>query len=120
MAAAHFKAANLTVIVDYNRVQIDGRTEHVMDTGDLAGKWRAFDWNVIEIDGHDYDAITAAFEAAHAESTRPSVIVASTVIGKGVSFMEDDHKWHDGPVSAEQYPIAMKELGFGEIPAPSR
>lgn len=110
MAAAHYKVGNLNVVVDFNKNQIDGPSSEVMSLGDLAQKWRAFGWHVLEIDGHDYDAIISAWEAAIAEQERPSVLVAHTIIGKGVSYMEDDYRWHHGAPNEKQYRLAMEEL----------
>jgi transketolase len=110
MAAAHYRVGNLIAVVDHNRSQIDGPTDRVMSLGDLAAKWRAFGWHVQEVDGHHLPGLIAAFDAALAELERPSVIVARTVIGKGVSFMEGDFRWHHGAPSEEQYRQAMAEL----------
>lgn len=112
MAAAHHRVDNLIAVVDYNRSQIDGPTDRVLSLGDLAAKWRAFGWHVQEVDGHDIPGLVAAFEAAIGERGRPSVIVARTVIGKGVSFMEGDYRWHHGAPTPEQYRQALHELGF--------
>jgi transketolase len=112
-AAAHHRVDNLCVLVDWNGVQIDGHTRDVMDVGDLAAKFRAFGWNVHEIDGHDYDAIMAAFTSflASRGSRKPTAIAAHTVLGKGVSFMEDDPNWHHGALSEGQLEQALAELG---------
>jgi transketolase len=109
-AAAHYKVDNLTVLVDYNRCQIDGPTDEVMSMGDLPGKWRAFGWHVIEVDGHDYGQIVAAFDAALATRGKPTVIVGYTIIGKGVSYMEVDYHWHHGAPNDEEFRQAMAEL----------
>lgn len=111
MAAAHYKVGNLNVVVDFNKKQIDGPSSEVMNLGDLAAKWRAFGWHVQEIDGHDFNAIMTAWENAINERERPSVIVAHTILGKGVSFMEDDYRWHHGAPNEKQYKQAMAELG---------
>jgi len=111
MFAAHYKLDNLCGIVDYNRKQIDGDVEDVMGIAPLADKWRAFNWNVIEFDGHDVSAVIAAFEAARRMKGKPSVLLAHTVMGKGVSFMEDDYRWHGNPPSVEQAETALAELG---------
>ncbi|HEY8449962.1 MAG TPA: transketolase [Bacillota bacterium] len=110
MAAAHYRVGNLNVVVDFNRSQIDGPTDEIMSLGDLAAKWAAFGWHVQEIDGHDYEQILAAWQRALAEDRRPSVIVARTVIGKGVSYMEGDYRWHHGAPNEQQYRQAMAEL----------
>ena len=111
-AAAHHKADNLCVLLDWNGCQIDGRTADVTDVRSLAEKIRAFGWNVHEIDGHDYDAIMAAFTSflASRGSGVPTAIAAHTTLGKGVSFMEDDPKWHHGALSEEQLEQALNEL----------
>ncbi len=110
MAAAHYKVDSLCVLVDWNRSQIDGPTDEVMSLGDLTAKWRAFGWHAIEIDGHDYDQILGAFEEALATKGKPTAIVARTIIGKGVSFMEGDHHWHHGAPKPEQMEKAEAEL----------
>lgn len=112
MAAAHYKTGNLVAIVDRNGLQIDGPTEKVMALGDVAEKFRAFGWNVLEIDGHDFEQILGALETAKASPafSKPTCIVAKTVKGKGVSFMENVVKWHGTAPSAEEAEIALKEL----------
>jgi len=111
MFAAHYKLDNLCGVIDYNRKQIDGDVEDVMGIAPLADKWRAFNWNVIEVDGHDVAAVIEAFEAARRTKGKPSVLLAHTVMGKGVSFMEDDYRWHGNPPSVEQAETALAELG---------
>jgi len=111
MFAAHYKLDNLCGIIDYNRKQIDGDVEDVMGIAPLADKWRAFNWNVIEVDGHDLAAVIEGFAAARRAKGRPSVILAHTVMGKGISFMEDDFRWHGSPPSVEQAETALSELG---------
>lgn len=110
MSAAKYKLDNLCGIVDVNGLQIDGRTADVMPSEPLDAKFAAFGWNVIMADGHDFDSLRAAFAAAKAEKGRPSVILAKTVKGKGVSFMENDAGWHGKAPNAEQYEQAMTEL----------
>lgn len=110
MSAAKYKLDNLCGIVDVNGLQIDGRTADVMPSEPLDAKFAAFGWNVIMADGHDFDSLRAAFAAAKAEKGRPSVILAKTVKGKGVSFMENDAGWHGKAPNAEQYGQAMAEL----------
>ena len=110
MSAAKYKLDNLCGIVDVNGLQIDGRTADVMPSEPLDAKFAAFGWNVIEADGHDFDSLRAALAAAKAEKGRPSVILAKTVKGKGVSFMENDPGWHGKAPNAEQYEQAMAEL----------
>lgn len=110
MSAAKYKLDNLCGIVDVNGLQIDGRTADVMPSEPLDAKFAAFGWNVIKADGHDFDSLRAALSAAKAEKGRPSVILAKTVKGKGVSFMENDAGWHGKAPNAEQYEQAMAEL----------
>ena len=111
MAGAKFGVDNLTAIVDYNGVQLDGTTDQVMPIGDLAAKFRAFGWECIECDGHDVEQLIAAYEAAKAVAGKPAVILAKTVKGKGVSFMEGKNQWHGSPVDDAHFRIAMEELG---------
>ena len=110
MSAAKYGLSNLCGIVDVNGLQIDGRTADVMPTEPLDAKFAAFGWNVIKADGHDFDSLRAAFAAARAEKDRPSVILAKTVKGKGVSFMENEAGWHGKAPNAEQYERAVAEL----------
>jgi transketolase len=110
MAAGHFKLNNLIGIVDYNNLQIDGPVEKVMGLAPLADKWRAFRWNVIEIDGHDIQQIKKAFIKAGQSKARPTVIIARTVKGKGVSFMENQAGWHGRAPNKEEYQKVLKEL----------
>ena len=114
MAAAHYKLDNLCAVVDHNGLQIDGRNEDVMNVMPIAEKFAVFGWNVLEIDGHDMDQILDAFELAARCGGMPSVIVAETVKGKGVSFMENIAGWHGKAPNEEQARSAMKELG-GEL-----
>jgi transketolase len=111
MAAAHYRLDNLCAIVDFNKAQIDGFVENVMGIEPLADKYRAFNWYVIEIDGHDMDSIVEAFERARVLKGRPTVILAHTIMGKGVSFMENKPEWHGKPPSPEQGRQALLELG---------
>lgn len=101
---------NIIAIVDRNNIQIDGYTEDVMPLEPLADKWRAFNWHVQEIDGHNFQDIIAAIGEAQAVFDRPSVIIAHTVPGKGVSFFENDYKWHGMPPNKEQAEMALAEL----------
>ena len=101
---------NVCAIVDYNRVQLDGDLSEIKDLGDLAAKWHSFGWNVIELDGHDMEQVLRAFEMAKAFKGKPSVLIANTVKGKGVSFMENDCNWHGNAPSAEQLENALKEI----------
>ncbi len=110
MAAAKYKLDNLCGIVDVNGLQIDGKTADVMPSEPLDAKFAAFGWNVIKADGHDFDSLRTALAAAKSEKGRPSVILAKTVKGKGVSFMENDAGWHGKAPNAEQFEQAMAEL----------
>ncbi len=110
MAAAHFKLDRLTAIVDRNGLQLDGFTRDIMNTEPLADKWRSFGWHVIEVDGHDLAKVLAALEAAGRVTGQPTAIVARTVKGKGVSFMENNVDFHGKPPTPEQARQALKEL----------
>ena len=110
MAAAHYKTDNLCVIIDRNRLQIDGGTEEVMGIDPLKDKWIAFGWNAIEIDGHDYSQIKMALETADMTQGRPSVIIADTVMGKGVKSIENNNQWHGKVPTADQLPDFLREL----------
>ncbi len=110
MAAAHYKLDNLTVFLDHNKMQIDGRIEDVMSPEPVEDKWRAFGWHVITIDGHDMGQILKAVEEAKQTKRKPTVIVAQTVKGKGVSFMENQVGWHGKAPSAEEVEKALSEL----------
>lgn len=111
MAAAHYGLSNMCAIVDNNGLQIDGNNDDVMRVQPIDEKFKAFGWHVQVIDGHDFDQIFQALENARAEKDRPSVIVAKTVKGKGVSFMEDKAGWHGKAPSEEEAQKAVKELG---------
>lgn len=110
MFAGKYKLSQLIVFIDRNNIQIDGNTEDVMPLEDLAGKWRAFGWHVQEIDGHNVESIQDAVGMAKAISNRPSVIIAHTIPGKGVDFMEYDYRWHGMPPNHEQAAEALREL----------
>lgn len=111
MAASHYKLDNLTAFVDFNGLQIDGKNEDVMGINPIDKKFESFGWNVITIDGHDMEAILAAIEAAKNCKGQPTLILANTVKGKGVSFMENEAGWHGQAPSAEQLEIALNDLG---------
>ena len=115
MSAGHYNLANLAGIVDINRVGSDGLTREVMDSRPLADKWRSFGWNVIELkDGHDLDQVFAALDSAlNGDSARPSVVLAETVAGKGVSFMEDTWQWHLGFLGPNDKQRALEEIERG-------
>ena len=110
MAAAHYKLDNLTAIIDRNGLQISGSTEDVMALNSLEDKWRSFGWNVIVLNGHDIEALLKAFSKDSIQKDKPTMIIANTVKGKGVSYMENIAKWHHGVPTEEEYKIAMEEL----------
>jgi len=110
MFAAKEKLHNLTVIVDRNNIQIDGSTEEIMPLEPLADKWRAFGWQVIEVDGHNLEALVAAFHAAATNYEKPTVLIAHTIPGKGVDFMEFDYQWHGMPPDRAQAREALHQL----------
>jgi transketolase len=109
-AAAKYKLSNLTAIIDRNNIQIDGFTEDVMPLESLREKYEAFGWHVLEIDGHNISRFVDATREAAAIYERPTVIIAHTIPGKGVSFMERDYKWHGKPPTKEEARMALKEL----------
>lgn len=113
MAASKWHLDSLTAIVDKNRLQNDTFVDDVMPVDPLADKWAAFGWNVIEIDGHDMQQIVAALEETKTIKGRPTVIIAHTVKGKGVSFMENVAIWHGKAPNAEQFEIAMRDIRAG-------
>lgn len=113
-SAPKFKLNNLTAVVDHNGVQLDGTTDEIMPLRDLEAKWKAFGWNVISCDGHDVKALYAAFEAARDYTDGPSMIIAETVKGKGVSFMEGKAAWHGKAIPDAELAQALKELGGAE------
>lgn len=110
MAAAHYKLDNLVAIIDNNGLQIDGKNEDVMNIYSLKDKLKAFNLNVLEIDGHSFEEIEKAFDNAKHTKEMPTVIIAKTVKGKGVSFMENEAGWHGNAPSLEQRNIAIQEL----------
>lgn len=110
MFAAHYKLDNLTVFLDHNGLQIDGRNEEVMNIEPIDEKFKSFGWNVISIDGHDFEEIFEALESAKKATGKPTMIIAKTVKGKGVSFMEDQAGWHGKAPSKEEAEQALKEL----------
>lgn len=111
MSASHYKLDNLTGIVDWNGIQIDGRNDEIMTVTPVADKFKAFGWNVINADGHDINELIDAFEKAKRFKGKPSVIVAKTVKGKGVSFMENTNAWHGKAPDEDQTKKALEELG---------
>lgn len=107
MSAANYKLNNLTVIVDRNQLQYDGPTSQVMNQIDLADKFRAFGFDTVVVDGHSVDELTLALSK---KTDNPICVIADTVKGKGVSFMEGNKKWHHSELSKEQYEQAVKEV----------
>jgi transketolase len=110
MAAAHFKADNLIAFVDRNKCMIDGPTEEVMKLEPLADKWRSFGFEVIEVDGHNMNALADAIDTALATKGKPCMIIADTIKGCGVDYMEGDYKWHYGALNDEKYEQAKASL----------
>jgi len=114
MYAPHIKLGNLCAIVDFNRLQLDASVDEITDLQPLADKWRAFNWRVVEIDGHDANAIVGALAEAEQVTDRPTVVVASTVKGKGVSYMENQIKFHGAvPDKPEDIARALAEITAG-------
>jgi transketolase len=110
LSAAHFKIDNLTAIVDCNRIQLTGWTRDIMNLEPLSQKWQAFGWHTIDIDGHDFNQILAAFQEAEKIKNKPPAIIARTIKGKGVSFMENNAKFHGKAPTPEEAERALKEL----------
>ena len=110
MFAAHYRLSNLLAFVDVNGLQIDGATKDVMNSAPLTEKFAAFGWHVINIDAHSLEAIETACEEAKTVTDRPTVILAHSVKGKGVSFMENAVNWHGAAPKKEQYELAVAEL----------
>ena len=111
MFSAHHNLSNLIAIIDYNKIQALGHTRDVIDLEPLADKWKAFGWAVAEVDGHDVDALITALATIPFEADKPSCLIAHTVKGKGVSFMEDDVLWHYRNPQGKEYEDAIQELG---------
>jgi transketolase len=110
MFAAKYKLSGLTLFVDRNNIQSDGFTTEIMPLDPLADKYKAFNWNVLEIDGHNFEEIAGAVEKARAYYQGPTVIIAKIIPGKGVSFMENKFEWHAKALSHEEAELALKEL----------
>ena len=114
MTAAQHGLDNVCAMVDYNHVQLDGTTEEIKDLGNLSAKWQEFGWNVIELDGHDMEQVLMAYKKAQTFKGKPSVLIANTIKGKGVSFMENDCNWHGNAPNEEQLKAALAEIN-GEV-----
>jgi transketolase len=110
MLAAKYRLSKLTVIVDYNEVQLDGTVEEIMPLRPFKEKWTSFDWNTVEIDGHNMKAVLDSLDEAARAGDRPTVIIAHTIKGKGVSFMEGKAEWHGRAPSTEEFARAREEL----------
>jgi transketolase len=110
MAAAHHSLGNLIAIVDRNGVQIDGKTENVMQLEPLAAKWESFGWNVLHCDGHDFNSIIDTFHKASSSNHKPTVIIAKTIMGKGIPAIENDYKWHGKVPGKEQIDEFLLQL----------
>jgi len=111
MFAPYHKLSNLTLIVDYNHQQLDGFTKDILDVDPLPAKFSSFGWNAVEIDGHNFDEVIPALEKARANTSgKPVAIIANTIKGKGVSFMENNPKWHGVAPKPEEVAAAVKEL----------
>jgi len=112
MMAPAQKATNLAVIIDYNKWQATGRSDEVLSLNPLADKWKAFGWHTQEVDGHNLTELQNAIEDAYRQKDKPTAIIAHTVKGKGVSFMEDDNNWHYRAPTADEVSLALLELGL--------
>jgi transketolase len=110
MSGAFHTLDNVVAIVDYNGIQLDGFVRDIMEVAPLADKWRAFGWHTIEIDGHDFAEVRSAYQEAEATKGKPTAIVAHTVKGKGVSFMENNPKFHGTAPTADEVKLALQEL----------
>ena len=113
MAAAKYKLDHLIVFLDYNRYQLDGGMDEIMPLGDVSGKWKSFGWNVIEINGHEPEEISDAIDGAKKVRGRPTIVLAHTIKGRGVSFMENTHVWHGRKIAKKEYERAVSELTGG-------
>ena len=116
MTAAHYGLDNIVGILDRNLLQIDGHTAEVMSIEPIADKWKAFGWHTLEVDGHDIGQLLAAFQYCKGVKSRPSMIIAHTVKGKGVSIFEGQKKYHGTAPNPEEYQQALQELGA--VPGP--
>jgi transketolase len=110
MTAAHYKLDHVCAIIDYNKVQENGPTNEIKNLEPLRDKWTAFGWNVLDVDGHSFEALRVAFDEFGSTKGKPTVIIANTIKGKGVSFMEGKSAWHGKAPNKEQLAQALKEL----------
>jgi transketolase len=110
MSASHYRLDNLCAIIDRNGLQISGTTEEVMSLENVSDKWKAFGFHVIEMDGHNYENIIQALKEAKETKGKPTMLIANTIKGKGISFMENDSSWHHGVMNEKQYHQAIREL----------
>lgn len=110
MSAAHFELDNLIGIIDRNRLQITGNTEEVMALEPLADKWKSFGWEVVEVDGHDYQGLSKVFSSTPVKEGRPTLVIANTIKGKGISFSENNPGWHHHVPSEDELKRAIEEL----------
>jgi transketolase len=110
MFGAFHKLDNVVAILDYNRIQLDGFVKDIMEIEPVVAKWQAFGWHTVELDGHSIPALQAAFAEAAAVKGKPTVLIAHTIKGKGVSFMENNPKWHGVAPNKEEVALALKEL----------
>lgn len=113
MAAAHYKLDNLVALIDWNGIQIDGRNDDIMRVSPIDEKLTSFGWEALIIDGHDVKSITEALDAARGCAGKPFAVIARTIKGKGVTFMEDKAAWHGKAPKDEEALLALKELGDG-------
>lgn len=110
MAGSHYKLDNLVAIIDRNRLQISGNTEEIMGLEPIGSRWESFGWEVIEADGHDMTTLVDTFKMIPVQRNKPHLIIANTIKGKGISFMENNAKWHHGAPNKEQFLLAINEI----------
>lgn len=110
MTAKKYNLNNLICIIDYNKLQVDGEVDKIMPLDRIDLKWKAFGWNVYQINGHDFRELENTLEICHSQKKFPSVIIAHTIKGKGISFMENQYLWHSGSITAQQKNMALVEL----------
>jgi transketolase len=118
LAASHYKLDNLCAIVDYNKLQISGPTSQVCNTDPIDKKFESFGWAVKHVDGHDYDSLIKTFDALPFANGKPNLVIAHTVKGKGISYMENNVKWHHGVPDVKQYEEALNELDNAMVTVP--